>query len=63
VNRGFVAVREWLPADHLAWFVIDAVAELERADIEQPPEAVAADAGYWNVQHINEVTAKQHIRS
>jgi transposase len=22
-------VREWLPADHLAWFVIDAVAEME----------------------------------
>jgi hypothetical protein len=21
-------VREWLPADHLAWFVIDAVAEM-----------------------------------
>ena len=22
-------VREWLPADHLAWFVIDAVAEMD----------------------------------
>jgi transposase len=37
------------------------LAELERADIEQPPEAVAADAGYWNEQHIDEVTANKHI--
>ena len=22
-------VREWLPADHLAWFVMDAVAEMD----------------------------------
>jgi hypothetical protein len=29
-EQGFLLppdVREWLPADHLAWFVIDAVAE------------------------------------
>jgi hypothetical protein len=33
-EQGFLLppdVREWLPADHLAWFVIDAVAELELA--------------------------------
>src|SRR5437773_7088909 len=32
VGRGFLLapdVREWLPADHLAWFVIDAVAEMD----------------------------------
>ena len=23
------SLREWLPADHLAWFVIDAVAEMD----------------------------------
>ena len=23
------SLREWLPEDHLAWFVLDAVAELE----------------------------------
>jgi hypothetical protein len=31
-EQGFLLppdVREWLPADHLAWFVIDAVAEME----------------------------------
>ena len=30
-EQGFLLppdVREWLPADHLAWFVIDAVAEM-----------------------------------
>jgi hypothetical protein len=25
-------VREWLPADDLAWFVIDAVAEMDLSD-------------------------------
>jgi hypothetical protein len=31
-EQGFLLppdVREWLPADHLAWFVIEAVAELD----------------------------------
>src|SRR6266567_3636384 len=34
-ERGFLLppdVREWLPADHLAWFVIDAVGEMDLAD-------------------------------
>jgi hypothetical protein len=35
--------------------------ELERAGIERLPEAVAADAGYWNEQHMDEVTANKHI--
>jgi transposase len=35
--------------------------ELERAGINQLPEAVAADAGYWNEQHMDEVTATKHI--
>jgi hypothetical protein len=35
--------------------------ELQRAGIEQLPEAVAADAGYWNEQHIDEVVATKHI--
>src|ERR687886_1276416 len=33
-EQGFLLppdVREWLPADHLAWFVIDAVAEMDLA--------------------------------
>ena len=35
--------------------------ELERAGINQRPEAVAADAGYWNEQHMDEVVANKHI--
>ena len=35
--------------------------ELERAGIEQRPEAVAADAGYCNEQHMDEVVANKHI--
>ena len=33
-GQGFLLppdVREWLPADHLAWFVIDAVADMDLA--------------------------------
>ena len=35
--------------------------ELERSGINQLPEAVAADAGYWNEQHMDEVVANKHI--
>jgi Transposase DDE domain len=41
--------------------VTAALDELERAGIEQLPEAVAADAGYWNEQHMDEVVANKHI--
>jgi transposase len=37
------------------------LAELERAGIDQLPEAVAADAGYWNEQHMDEIVANKHI--
>jgi len=37
------------------------LAELGRAGIDQLPEAVAADAGYWNEQHMDEVVANKHI--
>jgi hypothetical protein len=26
------SLREWLPEDHLAWFVLDAVAEIDLGD-------------------------------
>jgi len=32
--------------------------ELERAGVSELPEAVAADAGYWNEQHMDEVRAE-----
>src|SRR5215211_5851971 len=35
--------------------------ELQRAGIDQLPEAVAADAGYWNEQQMDEVVANKHI--
>jgi transposase len=35
--------------------------ELERIGVDELPDAVAADAGYWNEQHIDEVTANKRI--
>jgi hypothetical protein len=35
--------------------------ELERIGVPELPEAVVADAGYWNEQHIDEVVANKHI--
>ena len=41
---------------------LDAVlAELERAGIPRRPEAIAADAGYWNERQMDEVVANKHI--
>jgi transposase len=41
--------------------VTSTVEELEGAGIDQLPQAVAADAGYWNEQHMDEVVADKHI--
>jgi transposase len=41
--------------------VTAALAELERAGVEQRPEVIAADAGYWNEEHIDEIVANKHI--
>jgi transposase len=42
--------------------IVDAVLrELERAGIPRRPEAIAADAGYWNEQQMDEVVAERHI--
>jgi hypothetical protein len=42
--------------------MVDAVlGELEQAGIKQLPEAIAADAGYWNEQHMDQVVADRHI--
>ncbi|MFL5875957.1 MAG: transposase [Solirubrobacteraceae bacterium] len=45
----------------LAPMVTATLDELERAGSDQRPEAVAADAGYWNEQHMDEVVANKHI--
>jgi transposase len=34
---------------------------LEKAGVRQRPEVIAADAGYWNEQHIDEIVANKHI--
>jgi DDE family transposase len=42
--------------------VVDAVlAELKRAGIPRRREAIAADAGYWNEQQMDDVVADRHI--
>ena len=37
------------------------LAELGRAGVPQRPEVIAADAGYWNEQHMDEIVANKHI--
>jgi len=37
------------------------LAELKRAGVPQRPEVIAADAGYWNEQNIDEIVANKHI--
>jgi transposase len=42
--------------------IVDAVlAELKRAGIPRRPDVIAADAGYWNEQQMDEVVADKHI--
>jgi transposase len=41
--------------------VTSTLEELERVGVGELPEAVAADAGYWNEQHMDEVVANKHI--
>ena len=42
--------------------IVDAVLrELARAGIPRRPDAIAADAGYWNEQQMDEVVADKHI--
>jgi transposase len=46
---------------HLDPMVTAALAELENAGVPQRPEAIAADAGYWNEHHMDEVVGNKHI--
>ena len=48
-------------SSQLAPMVDATLGELERAGIDQLPEAIAADAGYWNEQQMDEVVADKHI--
>jgi transposase len=52
------------PADfsQLTPMVTAAIGELERAGVTDRPEVALADAGYWNEEHMDEVTADKHIQ-
>ena len=50
--RTFHSLTRWSPRPSTSY---------SAAGIDQPPEAVAADAGYWNEQHMDEVVANKHI--
>jgi hypothetical protein len=44
----------------LAPMVTATLGALERAGIDQLPQTVAADTGYWNEEHMDEVVANKH---
>ena len=46
----------------LAPMVAATLAELARAGSGSPIETALADAQYWNEQHMDEVTANQHVQ-
>jgi transposase len=46
---------------HLDPMVTAMLDELEQAGVPQRPEAIAADAGYWNERHMDEVVSDTHI--
>ena len=46
---------------HLDPMVTATLTELEQAGVPQRPEAIAADAGYWNEHQMDEIVANKHI--
>jgi transposase len=52
------------PADfsQLNPMVTAAIDELEQAGVSDRPEVALADVGYWNEEHMDEVTATKHIQ-
>jgi hypothetical protein len=46
---------------HLGPMVSAAIGELQRAGVIDKPQAVVADAGYWNEQHMDQVTAEHGV--
>jgi DDE family transposase len=47
---------------HLKPMVTATLRELEQAGISDKPQVAVADAGYWNEQHMDDVTANQGIQ-
>lgn len=47
---------------HLQPMITAVVRELERAGIEETPGVAVADAGYWNEEHMDELTAEHRLQ-
>ena len=47
---------------HLAPMIQSMTRELKSAGVTDRPELVVADAGYWNVEHINHVIGDEHLQ-
>ncbi|MGI8712832.1 MAG: transposase, partial [Solirubrobacteraceae bacterium] len=47
---------------HLRPMIDSMLGELDRAGVQDRPEIVVADAGYWNEEHINDVIADRHMQ-
>lgn len=46
---------------HLAPMVEATLRELDQAGVSETPQVAVADAGFWNEQHMDRVTADHHI--
>ena len=46
---------------HLAPMVQATLRELDHAGVSEKPKVALADAGFWNEQHMDKVTAEHHI--
>jgi hypothetical protein len=46
---------------HLAPMVEATLRELDQAGVSEKPQVALADAGFWNEQHMDKVTADDHI--
>ena len=46
---------------HLAPMVEATLRELDQAGVSEKPQVALADAGFWNEQHMDKVTADHHI--
>jgi hypothetical protein len=47
---------------HLRPMIDSMLSEFDRAGVQDRPEIVVADAGYWNEEHINDVIADRHMQ-
>jgi hypothetical protein len=54
------SLREWLPEDHLAWFVVDAVGEM---DLSAFCNAYREDYAFFRFSNKQEFALSKHRRS